>query len=101
MKREEHTSIIRQIRENLNNEGMVSELLANLSDDYGAILAVNEDINNELSNLRAANENLRDTNMRLFLRVGESVPQEDVQEPEEQAKLSIEEMIAQSGITKF
>lgn len=101
MKREEHTSIIRQIRENLSNEGMVSELLANLSDDYGTILAVNEDINNELSNLRAANENLRDTNMRLFLRVGESVPQEDVQEPEEPAKLSIEEMIAQSGITKF
>ena len=101
MKREEHTSIIRQIRENLNNEGMVSELLANLSDDYGAILAVNEDINNELSNLRAANENLRDTNMRLFLRVGETVTQEDVPDQEEQAKLSIEEMIAQSGITKF
>lgn len=78
MTRDEHTAIIREIRNNIADEGKVTELLTQLSDDYGATITTMENIQSDMEATQKANESLRDTNMRLFLKVGE--PQQSVDE---------------------
>jgi hypothetical protein len=89
--REEHTKLIREIRNSLNDEGKVTDLLTQLSDDYEATLTTVENVQSDAEAIRKANESLRDTNMRLFLKVGSDPKDEPpVEETEE---LSSEELL--------
>ena len=91
MTREEHTKLIREIRNSLNDEGKVTDLLTQLSDDYEATLTTVENVQSDAEAVRKANESLRDTNMRLFLKVGSDPKDEPpVEETEE---LSSEELL--------
>ena len=91
MTREEHTKLIREIRNSLNDEGKVTDLLTQLSDDYEATLTTMENVQSDAEAIRKANESLRDTNMRLFLKVGSDPKDEPpVEETEE---LSSEELL--------
>lgn len=91
MTREEHTKLIREIRNSLNDEGKVTDLLTQLSDDYEATLTTVENVQSDAEAIRKANESLRDTNMRLFLKVGSDPKDEPpVEETEE---LSSEELL--------
>lgn len=58
------------VRNNLSDEGRISEILVELGDSYNEIIANIENTRNENDTLRSANENLRDSNMRLFLKLG-------------------------------
>ena len=69
------------VRNNLSDEGRISEILVELGDSYNEIIANIENTKNENDTLRSANENLRDSNMRLFLKLGK--PEE---KPEEKPK---------------
>jgi regulator of replication initiation timing len=75
MTREEHTALIRKIQEKIKDidDGSITEELAELSDDYGTTLGEIDTLNLKNTKLTNDNENLRDTNMRLFLKVGEKV----------------------------
>ena len=91
MTREEHTKLIREIRNSLNDEGKVTDLLTQLSVDYEATLTTVENVQSDAEAIRKANESLRDTNMRLFLKVGSDPKDEPpVEETEE---LSSEELL--------
>lgn len=70
MTREEHTKLIRDIRASLGDEAKVTEILTNLSDDYGTVLTAAETDKANAEKLVKDNEGLRDVNMRLFLKVG-------------------------------
>lgn len=85
MTREEHTSKIMQIKEKIHeiDDGTITNILADLSDDYSALLTDIDNKTLKAEKLQNDNENLRDTNMRLFLRVGE-VKTEDA--PQEESK---------------
>lgn len=78
MTREEHTAKIRVIQEKIKDvdDGSITEELANLSDDYGTTLGIIDTMTLENTKLKNDNENLRDTNMRLFLKVGDKVMQD-------------------------
>lgn len=94
MTREEHTKLIREIRNSLNDEGKVTDLLTQLSDDYEATLTTVENVQSDAEAIRKANESLRDTNMRLFLKVGSDPKDEPpVEETEE---LSSEELLKEA-----
>ena len=79
MTREEHTAKIRAIQEKIKDvdDGSITEELANLSDDYGTTLGIIDTMTLENTKLKNDNENLRDTNMRLFLKVGDKVMQDN------------------------
>lgn len=107
MTREEHTALIRAIQEKIKDmdDGSITEDLANLSDDYGTTLGVIDTLTLENTKLKADNENLRDTNMRLFLKVGEKtlegVEKEENPEGEEKMeKVEIEELFDEKGELK-
>lgn len=65
-----HKQILQEIMGNVGNQAKISELLTSLSDDYGAVIAENEKVKEQAAKLTADNQGLRDTNNRLFLRVG-------------------------------
>lgn len=57
-------------RNSLSDEAAVSEILVQMVDAYGEAVANSEKFSGENETLRKANENLRDSNMRLFLKLG-------------------------------
>lgn len=66
MKATEHTALIHQIAQNLNDPTMVTGLLATLSSDYTDSLARIE----KMTPFEVDNENLRSANMKLFSQIG-------------------------------
>ena len=107
MTREEHTALIRAIQEKIKDmdDGSITEDLANLSDDYGTTLGVIDTLTLENTKLKADNENLRDTNMRLFLKVGEKTlegneKEENPEGEEKMEKVEIEELFDEKGELK-
>lgn len=72
MKREEHTEKIMQIKEKIHEmdaDGTITSLLSELSDDYVALSTMMDETKLKNEKLTHDNESLRDTNMRLFLKV--------------------------------
>ncbi len=104
MTREEHTKLIRDIQKQLGDkdDGTITTMLADLSDDYGTMLSQIDTINLENTKYKADNENLRDTNMRLFLRVGEAQkkPIDEGKIEEEQPTIKIEDLFNEKGELK-
>lgn len=108
MTREEHTAKIREIQEKIKetDDGSITEMLADISDDYGTTLGVIDTLTLENTKLKNDNENLRDTNMRLFLKVGEEVidaknkNSEEAGTSEEEEKVEIEDLFDEKGELK-
>lgn len=100
--REEHTAKIMAIKEKIHDtdDGSITQILADLSDDYGSILADIDNTNLQNEKLKKDNENLRDTNMRLFLKI-ENPNETTPEEPEEEnKKLSFENLFNEKGELK-
>ena len=98
MTKEEHTQAIQDIRKLVNDDdGKITELLTNLSDDYGKILAENSDYKLKNEKLTNDNDKLRDTNMRLFLKVGTTEKEEEEPEEKEEEKLTFENLFDEKG----
>ena len=97
---DEHTQLIRDIRTNLGDEGKISELLAQISDGFSVALSERSAMETELNNTKAANESLREANMKLFLRVGKSVADDSESKKEEsksEEKLSFDKLFNSKG----
>lgn len=71
MKREEHTEKIMKIKERTHetDDGTITSLLSELSDDYATLLTQIDETNLRNEKLTKDNDSLRDANMRLFLKV--------------------------------
>jgi hypothetical protein len=82
MKPEEQKKILADILSSRDDQAKVSELLTQLSDDYGAINAESVLAKAEAEKLKKDNESLRDVNMRLFLKVGVVPAQDPDPEPD-------------------
>lgn len=103
--REEHTAKIQEIKTKIHDvdaDGSITGILAELSDDYGAILTDVANTNLQNEKLTKDNESLRDTNMRLFLRVGdENKPQADAKSEEQKQELKYENLFDEKGELKI
>lgn len=99
MKREEHTALIQKIRTALP-EGAdlsaVTEALTTLSDDYGTVVAELDTTKTNVSQMNKDLESLRETNMRLFLKVGNPAPGPDKPGPEDK-RMKFEDLFDTKG----
>lgn len=101
--REEHTAKIQEIKQKINDvdDGTITNILADLSDDYLSILANIDETNLQNEKLKNDNENLRDTNMRLFLRVGAPNSEASAEAEAQQVdKLTYENLFTATGELK-
>jgi hypothetical protein len=96
VKREDHTNLIRDIRLNLNDEAKVTDLLTQLSDDYGSVTADLESTKQTAESLKTQAESLREVNMRLFLKVGNPIPVKPEHDPQED-RLKFEDLFNEKG----
>lgn len=99
MTRDEHTAKIRLIQDRIKDidDGTIVSALADLSDDYGSQLAEIDRISLDNQNLKNVNENLRDTNMRLFLKVGEPQKTQDNSTEEKGEVIKIKDLFNEKG----
>lgn len=102
LKKEEHTAKIMEIKEKTHDmdDGAISNLLADLSDDYGILLSKIDEINLQNEKLKNDNDNLRDSNMRLFLRVGKEPDPDETPASEEPKKRTYENLFNEKGDLK-
>ncbi len=102
MKKEEHTAKIMEIKEKTHDmdDGAISNLLADLTEDYGVLLSRIDEMNLQNEKLKNDNNNLRDTNMRLFLRVGKTPEPEEPAKTEEQQKRTYANLFNDKGDLK-
>lgn len=102
MKKEEHTAKIMEIKEKTHDmdDGAISNLLADLTEDYGVLLSRIDEMNLQNEKLKNDNNNLRDTNMRLFLRVGKTPEPEESSKTEEQQKRTYANLFNDKGDLK-
>ncbi len=100
MTKEEHTEKIMEIKKLVHDtdDGTITKVLADLCDDYGVIMSNLDEVKLSNEKLQKDNESLRDTNMRLFLRVGGDQPKE-TQQPAE-VNQSFEELFNEKGELK-
>lgn len=101
MKKEEYTAKIMEIKEKIHDtdDGKITDLLADLSDDYGAVLAQIDEINLQNEKLKHDNDSLRESNMRLFLRI-EKAPEENQPSQKEPQKRTYENLFDDKGELK-
>ena len=101
MKKEEYTAKIMEIKEKIHDtdDGKITDLLADLSDDYGAVLAQIDEINLQNEKLKHDNDSLRESNMRLFLRI-EKAPEENQTIQKEPQKRTYENLFDDKGELK-
>lgn len=101
MKKEEHKSKLEEVLNNLQDQGKVTEILAEITNDY-------EDITTKLDTFASTNEkltqdaeSLRAANMKLFLQIGSTPKPEDIKpEPEPDApkeKKTFENLFDEKG----
>lgn len=100
--REEHTAKIMAIKEKIHDidDGSITQILADLSDDYGSVLADIDNTNLQNEKLKKDNENLRDTNMRLFLKIEKPSENNPEEQEETNKKLSFENLFNEKGELK-
>lgn len=90
-----------EIKEKIHDtdDGKITDLLADLSDDYGAVLAQIDEINLQNEKLKHDNDSLRESNMRLFLRI-EKAPEENQTNQKEPQKRTYENLFDDKGELK-
>lgn len=96
-------SILNRITEigTCEDEATRRTLLANLTEDINSVSQEVETLTTERDNLMAANENLRESNMQLFLKVGNNNPQNTDPTPgAETPELKYENLFNEKGELK-
>jgi cell division protein FtsB len=81
MKLEEFKSLTNSILANLSDQAKVSEILMNLNDDYTQQLANTEQLSAKITEAETNIKSLKDTNMNLFLKLANPIPQAAVEKP--------------------
>jgi hypothetical protein len=78
MKRDEHEAILTKIlaASDPAKQGDMSELLQGLREDYGGVLSHTEEVDKENAALAKTNDDLTQSNSRLFLQLGQEHDQQ-------------------------
>jgi hypothetical protein len=92
VKIEEFKSITQSILSNLSDQAKVSQLLMQLNDDYGQQVATQEQLSTKVTEQEGNIKSLQETNMNLFLKVANPVPEPVINTPIDQ-KVSYEDLI--------
>jgi len=74
MKVDEFKAITTKIAQNLSNQGLVTELLTQLNDDYTTESTNRDNLTTQTGELQEQIKGLQTTNMNLFLKLGNPVP---------------------------
>ena len=102
---EEFQKVLNDIRSNLDDTAKVTELLESISLEYSEMTKENNTLSTNNEKLIKDNDNLRNVNMDLFLKVGNQRSEENqkaenqVQETQEN-KLSFENLFDENGNLK-
>lgn len=94
---EDITTIINDIKVNLNDEAKVTEKLVELMDEYKQAETENNEAKTRLEAVTIDNEKLRDSNMRLFLKIGTP---EETKEDKKETKLTFDDLLNENGTFK-
>jgi hypothetical protein len=81
LKLEEFKSLTNSILANLSDQAKVSEILMNLNDDYTQQLAQAEQMTAKITEAETNIKSLKDTNMNLFLKLANPIPEKAVEKP--------------------
>jgi uncharacterized coiled-coil protein SlyX len=81
VKHDEFKQITQSILGNLSDQAKVSELLMQLNDDYGLQLANIDKLSTTVTEQEGNIKSLQQTNMNLFLKVANPVPETIVNQP--------------------
>jgi hypothetical protein len=92
VKIEEFKSITQSIMSNLSDQAKVSQLLMQLNDDYGQQVATQEQLSTKVTEQEGNIKSLQETNMNLFLKVANPVPQPVINTPVDE-KVSYDDLI--------
>lgn len=92
---------VKELLKDLDVDGSISTKLTTIIDDYTSMSTQNESLTQENETYKSNNEKLRETNMQLFLRVGEKKKPdpEDKPKPEEK-KLEYADLFDEKGLLK-
>lgn len=98
---EEHAALISNVLNNLAEQGTVSELLTQISEDYAETTAALNAAQAENETLKAEVENLKENNMKLFLKVTQPIKDSESEESEEEPEnVSFDELFDENGELK-
>ena len=97
---EEHAALISNILNNLAEQGTVSELLTQISEDYAETTAALNAAQAENETLKAEVDNLKENNMKLFLKVTQPIKDSEAEEPEGNEEVSFDELFDENGELK-
>src|SRR5574343_1077684 len=89
VKPEEFNAKTQEILNNLTDQAKVSTVMSELIEDYNNVTAETETAKTTAQKLTADNEKLRQANMSLFLKVGETKKEEETK-PEEDKTQKLE-----------
>lgn len=99
MKPEEFNAKTQEILSNLTDQAKVSTVLSELIEDYNTVTAETEIARTTAEKLTADNEKLRQANMNLFLKVGETKKEEETKQDEDN-KPTFEDLFDENGNLK-
>jgi hypothetical protein len=93
MKLEEFKSITAKIVQNLSNQALVTELLTQLNDDYSQESTSKDTLTKQLGEYEGKVKTLQETNMQLFLRTAQPIPDTKIGDPNPENKLTYEALL--------
>ena len=82
MDKKEFISITTQIAQNLSNQGLVTELLTKINEGFENVLTTSDSLQEKTKEYEGQIKGLQATNMNLFLKVSNPVPDEKLGSPE-------------------
>ena len=101
LKEKDWNKLTQDILQSVGDQGKLSDLLATVDENYKEALATVSETEQRASQLEQLNNSLRDTNHKLFLRVGvEPERKEEKEEEEENQKLDFENLFDENGFLK-
>ena len=96
--REEHAQRLAKILESKEDPALASDILAELSENYAAVLAEHKLAADHENTLKKQNDELVKQNMNLFLKIGTAEPKENrVEVPDERKPIRYEDLIKENG----
>lgn len=96
---EEFKKKTEEILQNLTDQAKVTDILTELVETYNTQIAEKTEKEEKLKKIQEDNEKLRETNMKLFLKVGETQKQEK-EKTEEESKPKFEDLFDENGELK-
>ncbi len=97
LSREQHAQLLAAILENPDTAN-VSEQVTQLAENYAGILAENKMNSEQLAAIKKQNDELVQQNMKLFLKIGQSDPQDNEPDiPDERPVLRFEDLVNDNG----